>query len=193
MAEPFRITRTNSKRYVGYCDLCPYVTNVISLRVNCAIRLRDHARTVHKSSYDETNDYEPSSRKGRTMKNPKKDLPALEKFSEYEDHLAVFAAAKVGEVKSQYGTSECDCLIWVYSKGAWKALGETPIFWQTVGKQVLEEIGPDSETPDESLGAFLRKGGHPQRNGDFFWLEMAQDKADLTLLKEWNKEYADSF
>jgi hypothetical protein len=194
MAEPFTVTRTNSKRYVGHCSLCDFTTKVISIRANCAIKLRDHARVTHNMTPDTLNKYlEPTKRKGRNMKAPKKDLPALEKFAEYEDHLCVFAKADFGKVKGQFGTSEVDCLVWVYNKAAWKSLGETPIFWQTAGKQILAEIGPESDTPDETLGAFLRKGGNPERNGDFFWLDIAQDKADLALLKSWAKEYADDF
>src|SRR5262245_16295848 len=195
MTEPFAVTRTNTKRYGGHCHLCDYTTPVISVRANCALRMRDHARVIHNMTPTFLNQYlePPNYRKGRKMKAPKKELPPLEKFAEYEDHLCVFAGATDGKVKGQFGTSVVDCAVWVYVKGAWKGLGETPIFWATAGKQILDEIGPDSETPDESLGAFLRKGGNPQRNGDFYWLEVATDKADLDLLKSWSKEYADSF
>jgi hypothetical protein len=162
------------------------------MRVNCAVQMRDHARTVHGHVPDYLNKYlEPPNR--RKMKNPNKELPPLEKLSEYEGHLCVFADVRPGETKSQYGMSECNCLVWVYNKSAWKALGDTPIFWQTVGRELMNEIGPESDTPTETIGAFLRKGGHPQRNGDFFWLDAAQDKPDLDLLKAWNKEYGESF
>jgi hypothetical protein len=199
-AEAFRITRTNSRNYVGICDIpgCGFTTNRIRFRVDCGVRMRDHcqkAHGLHPGSFAKylNNAAIQQQKEESAMKSPKKDLPALERLSEYEGHLCVFAGASFGKVKSQYGTSECDCLVWVYNKSQWKPLGETPIFWQTVGKQILEEIGPDSDTPDESMGGYLRKGGHPTRSGDFFWIEDAQDKPDLDALKAWNKEYSDSF
>lgn len=194
--ESFFITRTNTKRYVGRCGLCDYTTNVISVRANCAMRLRTHCITEHGVHPTSLNQYLEPDRKARTMKNPKKELPPLEKLSEYEGHLMVFGGVTVGKVTSQFGTSVADALVWVYIKDStWKALGNTPIFWQTAGRQLLEEIGPDSETPDETMGGYLRKGGHPDQKGsnDFYWIEATSGSQDNAKLKQWSKEFADEF
>ena len=75
--EPFFITRTNTKRYIGRCGLCDFTTNVISLRSNCAMRLRTHCVTEHGVHPTSLNQYLEPQRKERRMKTPKKELPEV--------------------------------------------------------------------------------------------------------------------
>lgn len=205
--EPFALTRTNRRWFVGVClvpgctsgpDGGPFSSPAIRFRVDAAIRMRDHCRIEHDIQPHTLKKYldaaqRQQQREEPSMKKPGKELPPLERLGEYEDHLCVFAAVKVGEVKSQFGTSIADCLVWVYTKDRWKSLGETPIFWSAVGNELLNSIGPDGEDPGESMGAYLRKGSNPQRTGDFFWLDAPSTSADTKLLGTWDKEFSDSF
>lgn len=194
MTEPFIVTRTNTKRYVGHCSLCDYTTDVISLRANCALRLRDHARVMHNMTPKSLNEYlEPPRTKERRMKAPNKDLPPQEKLADYIGHLMVFGNVTVGATSSSFGMSVADALIWVWVNDAWKNLGPTPVFWPNVGRELLREIGPESDTPDETMGAYLRKGNHPSEKGDFYWLAIADSTEDMKLLKAWSKDHSDSF
>lgn len=125
------------------------------------------------------------------MKNPNKDLPPAERLSDYVDHLCVFMTVVVpGTFTSVNGVSEADALAWVYDEGEWHSLGNTPIWWSNVARELRTQLADD---PAEAVGGFLRKGGNAERKGDFYWLEAAQDGPDLDLLKQWEKENAATF
>ena len=184
------ITRTNTRRYVGAClrEGCGYRTPVVSLRLRAGVLLRDHGRTVHGISVRMTM-FDPPT-KGTSMKKPNAKLPDPERLSDYPDHLVVFTDAKPGAVKSQYGTSECDCLVYVYLKDAWKALGETPIFWKTVGKQIMEAIGDE---PNESFGGYLRQGSERNEREWNVAPVPASAKTDTKVLAGFDKDHSEPF
>lgn len=184
MAEAdYRITRTNSKRYVGWCAHCEWSTNVIQFRIGCAAQVRDHLRRVHP---DVTVD--PTKREGRDMKQPGTDLPDLgEKLSEYADHLVVFAGAHPGERDTSFGKrNTVEALVYVFLDGAWKNIGETPVFFRTVQKQI-------NEAGDEPIGGVLIQG--TDRN-DREWYLAPVPKSDKKLTKalaDWDADKAEPF
>jgi hypothetical protein len=183
--EPFRITRTNTRRYVGHCNLCAYATNVESVRVSVGIKLRDHARRQHGLTYVvETGDY----RKDHGMKQPKKDLPEMEKLGDYDGHLVVFSGAREGVVEgTKFGDRNVVyALAYVYLNDQWKSLGETPIFWRTVCKQVLDAA------PDE-IGGTLTQGTDRNDREWFLAPVPASNKGDTKALAAWDKDHAAAF
>jgi hypothetical protein len=179
----FQVTRTNTRRYIGICNLdgCDYRTDVVSLRVRAALLVRDHCRRVHGSYAADL-----FLKRESVVKQPNQKLPEPEKLADYKDHLVVFADAKPGAVKSIHGTSEVDCLAYVYLKGHWKSLGETPIWWKSVGFQILDADG-------EPIGGILTQG--TDRNDREWCLVTVKsaDKENVAALKSWDKEYAESF
>lgn len=188
MSDELVISRTNTKRYVGACLRCGWTTSVVSLRARAGVLLRDHGRIEHGISVRQS--YFDQQRKEPAMKAPSKDLPDPERLSDYPDHLVVFIDAKPGTVKSQYGTSECDCLVYVYVNDNWKSLGETPIFWKTVGKQIMEAIGDE---PTESFGGYLRQGSERNEREWNVAPVPAAAKADAKVLASFDKEHAEAF
>jgi len=191
MSEELVISRTNTRRYVGAClrEGCGYRTPVVSLRARAGVLLRDHGRREHGISVRQ-NYFDQQRKEPAAMKNPSKTLPDPERLSDYGDHLVVFTSAKPGAVTSQFGTSVVDCLVYVYVKDAWKALGETPIFWKTVGTQILEAIGDE---PNESIGGYLKQGSDRNEREWMISPVPASAKADQKALATFDKEHADSF
>lgn len=123
------------------------------------------------------------------MKEPKpeSDLPDPERLSDYADHLVVFTDPTIpGKVKSKFGMSECDVLAYVYlpDQKAWKNLGETPIFWKSVGFQIAE-AAPDS------IGGVLTQG--TGRNEREWNITPAGKAADKKLLAAFDKDHAEPF
>lgn len=188
MSEELVITTTNTRRYVGAClrEDCGYRTPVVSLRARAGVLLRDHGRREHGISVRQS--YFDQQRKEPAMKAPSKNLPDPERLSDYADHLVVFTDYKIGKVKGQFGTSQCDCLVYVYLKDNWKALGETPIFWSTVGQQIAEAL---AEEPNETFGGYLVQG--TDRNEKEWALKPVTAKADAAILAKFDKEHADAF
>lgn len=196
MGEPFQITRTRSKNYVGVCMVkgCedpgnnggPFTTARIHNRVRCALFLRDHCRTAHDIHTGDL--FLDTREKDHTVKQPKdeKDLPDPERLADYKNHLVVFTDGKPGTVKSVHGMSEVDVLAYVYlpATKAWKNLGETPIFWKSVAFQINEAM-PDS------IGGVLVQG--TTRNDREWNLLPASKAADKKLLDAFDKEKAEPF
>jgi hypothetical protein len=186
--EPFSITRTNSKNYVGVCNICGFTTDRIHNRVRCALILRDHCRIEH-DTYTEDLFCTPTGDKTMKAPKPEKDLPAPERLSDYVDHLVVFSDATFPSTRtSPNGDAQCDCLAYVYldDKKQWKALGETPIWWKGVAFQV-REAGCES---GEELGGVLVQGtGRNPRE----WNVGAANAAQLKILAKFEKDNAEPF
>jgi hypothetical protein len=103
-----------------------------------------------------------------------------ERLSDYDGSLVVFANAKPGERDTSFGARETrEVLAYVVVSGEWKALGETPIFFKTVIKQIDEADG-------EPLGGILKKG--TERNANEWAIVPTTKKADLALLDNWTEE-----
>lgn len=122
------------------------------------------------------------------MKQPDSELPEIgEKLGEYADHLMVFASAKAGTRDTSFGKRDTiECLAYAFVDGAWKALGETPIFWATVKKQV-------AEAGEEPIGGVLIQG--TERNDREWFLAPVpkSDKAFTQALKDWDKNMGGDF
>jgi hypothetical protein len=176
------ITRTRTKRYVGVCGLgeCDFTTRVESLRVNAGIALRDHARIVHG--------LEPATIfDRRTMRTPDKELPPQERLADYADHYVVFSDPKPDNIDTKFGNQDIiRCLAYVFIDGHWKSLGDTPIFWVTVSKQIMED-------PDDPLGGKLVKGTDRNANEWAVVPVPTSDKPGTAALKGWSKEKAEAF
>lgn len=182
--EPFIVTRTNGKRYVGFCgyDLCSWSTDAVQLRLTAQENLRAHVRITHGASIDTL------FQRSQAMKQPSADLPDLgEKLSEYADHLVVFSDAHPGERDTSFGKRPTmETLCYVFLDGVWKNLGETPVFFRTVNKQI-------TEAGDEPIGGVLIQG--TDRNDREWYLAPVPrtDKVLTAALKGWDKDKAEAF
>lgn len=120
------------------------------------------------------------------MKSPGKELPeqdAGEKLSEYAGTLVVFNKGWRHVTRdTKFGkrdTIEVD--VWARVDGEWKGLGDVPVFFSTVMKQ-LDEAGPD-----EPFGGFLVQG--TDRNPREWCIEAATKKDDVKALAEWTDSF----
>jgi hypothetical protein len=89
--------------------------------------------------------------------------------------------------ESKFGPQDIvRCLAYVFVEGNWKALGDTPIFWVEVQKQLADDFS-------EPLGGKLVKG--TARNGNEWVVEAVptSDKVGTKALGSWSKETAESF
>lgn len=168
MTEPFRVTRTRTKRYVGVCSICDFQTLVVSVRANCAVQMRDHARVIHGMTSTYLNQYlEPPKRKAKpvAIKEASTNLPELpegpERLANYADKLIVFNDARTGKDSSDFGKNQDVVFadVWVFmpddertdkTKG-WLHVGDLTVWFKTVQKQIMEAA------PDELAGV-LHKG-----------------------------------
>jgi len=129
------------------------------------------------------------------MKVPDKTLPEVEALDRLgdvaKDHLIVINKAwTVDEAfKTSRGmTTAINADVWVYddNAGGWKQLGDTPIFWKTVQRQIQEGGA------DEPQGAILRQGTKRDggnSNPNEWWLDGTMTKDQSKLLTEWTDTF----
>lgn len=194
---PYVITKTRSKRYVGQCSICGWTTNAHTHRIDVGVKLRDHCRLEHDTFTEDifnrvVND-SLTGRKGQ-MKQPGTDLPEVdrgERLADYDGHLVVITDARPGSRNTQHGIRETrEALVYVYVSDGWKAMGETPIFFKTVIRQIDEEGNVKKGVTTEPVGGKLIKG--TERNANE-WAIVPVDGDDLDALNNWSKENAESF
>lgn len=175
------ITRTNTKRYVGICDVpgCGFSTRVETLRIYASQELRAHLK----------DDHTPQERSNR-MKTPNKDLPEqeMDRLSDYDGHLIVIGPGWNPPTlhETSFGKREAiDADVWVYDedKGDWRQLAGnvTPIFFRTVIRQ-LTEAGSD-----EAFGGLLAQG--TERNSKEWAIVPVTDAKRKKLLNEWDPSF----
>jgi hypothetical protein len=190
--EPFQITRTRTRRYVGICGWngCPEITLVARTRLRARELLQIHTQQAHGFTYTD-NTYEPTNANTdgkRPVKTPGKELPPQEKFTDYADHLFVFNGGKSDTMDTKFEKdSPCvKCLVYVLlDTGTWKNLGETPVFQKTLMHRIMEDGGGGP------IGGRLTKG--TDRNPNEWDLVAATSAKDRKALEEWEKNHDDDF
>jgi hypothetical protein len=188
MLEPFQITRTRTRRYVGVCGWngCPEITNVCGSRLRARELLQIHTQRAHGFTYTD-NRYDPTNI-GGPVKTPGKELPPQEKLTDYVDQLVVFAGGTDDTMDTKFGKDQAyvKCLAYVLlDSGVWKNLGETPVFQ----KALMHRIMVDGD--GGPIGGRLTKG--TDRNPNEWDLVAATSAKDRKALDEWEKNHDDDF
>lgn len=197
--EPFQITRTRSKNYVGVCmvegcdvhDGGPFTTARIHNRVRAALMLRDHCRTEH-DIHTGNLFLETPKEERMAMKQPTgTPIDPNEKLGDYVDHLIVIRGEDRGAPFNKdtvHGARRCiEATVDVFYQGNWKTLGVVPIFYTNVIKEVVA-------AGDDDLGGMLRQGIGTGKDRTWHLDPVsANDKGSTAALKAWDPKKTEAF
>jgi len=185
------VTRTNTKRWIGLCDLCGWNTNVEAMAVYAELKLAHHMKYEHNRALT----IRTPHRKGQPMavKQADNELPdqeGLVKLSDYAGQLVVFDQGKAAQDSSSYGTSDTvHADLWTYNpdhdqadKNGWVAVGTVIVWFKTVQKQIMEAL------PDQ-LGGILVKGTDRNVNEWAVTPVPRGAKALATALTTWDPSF----
>lgn len=183
-----RITRTNTKGYVGTCSYpeCRYITKRYGLRIKCKADVNQHSRTQHGCD----------QREDRYMKQANTTLPTdegLDKLGNYDGALIVVASGwKYNDAfKTSFGPREViEADVYAYDGKTWHNIavdGEgnvpslTPIFWKTVIRQ-LQDAGAEDD-----FGGVLSTN-IPGRKNNREWAILPANAAQAKALEKFDGE-----
>lgn len=201
------VTRTNRKRWVALCPYCvPSWTSLVHPNAaHAAVELRDHLTDRHGVAPAAASRESGLNQKGQDMgvKQANPELPPQEggvKLGDYAGKLVVFDNAVEAKDESSFGKRDTvHATLWVFDPDqtieeegieekvtrlpdGWVSLGETIVWFQTVGKQIMEAL------PDQ-LGGMLTKGTARNANEWAIVPVPAKAKNLVAALAKWDPSF----